>query len=115
MTLFVQQPPPAHLGVVKVSGLGATTTVTTATALSSDSDTSRKRALGSDDNDDGVAAAKRQCVEVVVEKGFDDVIAEIVAVIDEESKMLGEPINLENNNGSRNGTLFTLSVAARTN
>ena len=83
-----QQPPPSHLGVVRVSGLGATSV--TATTLSSDSDTSRKRALGSDDNDDGVGSAKRQCVEgVVVEKGFDDVIAEIVAVIDEESKMLG--------------------------
>ena len=65
-------------------------TVTSAAPLSSDSETSRKR--GSDDNDDISHSAKRQCLETVGEKDFDQVIAEIVAVIDDESKMLGKPI-----------------------
>ena len=55
--------------------------------MSSDSETSRKRGL--DDADD-VNGGKRQCLETGGEKDFDQAIAEIVAVIDDESKMLGK-------------------------
>jgi len=62
---------------------------------SSDSDTSRKRVLVIDDNDVNDVnggGGKRQCLETVGEKDFDQAIAEIVAVIDDESKMLGKLI-----------------------
>jgi hypothetical protein len=82
------QAPPPHLGTVKVPALA----VTTAAGVSSDSDASRKR--GNEDLDDGNgSSSKRPCVEVMTSppppKDFDQAIAEIVAVIDDESKMLG--------------------------
>ena len=58
--------------------------------------TSRKRILVADDFED--SNNKRPCLETATptttaatapEKNFDEAIAEIVAVIDEESKMLG--------------------------
>ena len=55
--------------------------------------TSRKRILVADDFED--SNSKRPCLETATavttapEKNFDEAIAEIVAVIDEESKMLG--------------------------
>ena len=85
--------PPPHLGPAKVAALVPTTATVQPAVLAVNvattdvEATSRKRVLVADDFDD--SNNKRPCLETAPEKNFDQAIAEIVAVIDEESKMLG--------------------------